>query len=153
MKTSRLDNRRFREIASDLSLPVSEVRRAVGSFFGTIVSYSRTLPFDTKYKIFKRYAFKPYVRVFNIPLIGRIGPVYSRYLSWRTNEANKEVQEISDRRRHKWVNEVVETLASAALSGEQISVPERKKRNAINKYVWIIDKEGKKRARQEIRTQ
>ena len=150
MKLSRLDKKRFRKIADRLSLPQSEVERAVGSFFGTILSYSRSLPFNNHRKIFKKSAFDDYVTAFNIPFIGRIGPTYSRYLTWRANDASLLIQRNRSYYDYKLSPEEIESLAAALLNGDAVDIPKRKKNSEMFNRVWIVDKNGKKSARQVI---
>ena len=150
MKASRLDKKRFRRIADRLSLPPSEVERAVGSFFGNILSYSRSLPFNNHRKIFKKGVFDDYVRAFNIPFIGRIGPTYSRYLVWRANDASLLLQRNRSYYDFKLSPEDIENLAEALLNGDSFDMPKRKKNSEMFNRVWIVDKTGKKSARQVI---
>lgn len=137
-------------VAQELNLPVSEVRRAVHSFFGIIIRESRSLPFDNQRKIFTKEKFAEFEGVTNIPCIGRIGPVYSRYLKWRGNEAKNTVQAFRSDYRRAITQDEIEHMAEEILSGKAPSPVTKRKNSDLFNRVWVVGKDGKKSARQVI---
>lgn len=150
MKRNRLEEADLRAVAEKLSLPYKEVRRAVHSFFDTIILYSRSLPFDDPSRIYSKKKFEEYIRVFNIPHIGRIGPVYSRYLKWRSNESKNIRQELRSNYRSRRTQDDIEHMADALLSGKTPLPVEKKKGSEMYNRVWLVDADGKRLARQVI---
>ena len=140
----------FRSIAEECSVSVQDVRNAVHSFFGVILAYSRHLPFDDQRKIFRREKFEEYSEVFNIPYIGRIGPSYSRYLSWRKNEALFSGQVPRSNYRTKLTQDEIEHIAEEILSGKTPSSRKKTKPNELYNRIWLVDKDSKKLARQVL---
>ena len=57
MKLSRRDTRACKALSDELGIPVSEVRKAVVSYFDSIVSAARKLPFDNLNRIYSKEAF------------------------------------------------------------------------------------------------
>lgn len=151
MGRSRTDEADYRRIAESCGVDVSDVRRAVQSFFEVIVKDASALPFDNPRRIFKKAAFDWFIRVRNIPYIGRIGPVFSRYRKWRANEAKTIVQKpralYSGR---KYTEEDIEHIAECVLSGQPFPEIEKKRGSDLFNRVWVIDTEGKRSARQVI---
>lgn len=139
----------FKNIAGHTRTTASEVKRAVASFFSVIALESDKLPFDDERKIYTRDKFEDFVQVYNLPYIGRIGPVYSRYLKWRSNDAhglprNKRSDYQVGLSRGE-IEDIVETI----LSGGTPQII-RKKNSELFNRVWLVGKDGKKSARQVI---
>ena len=133
-----------------MGLPSGEVIKAVTSFFGAIAGYARRLPFDNYRRIYSHDLFGEYVTVWNIPSLGRIGPIYSRYLKWRANEAGKLEQVNRGSFRKGISQDEIETMAAEILSGRTPSPIRKKKGNEMYNRVWLVGKEGKRQARQVI---
>lgn len=150
MPRNKIEDAEFAKIAKQLGIPVSEVRRAVYSFFGIIVRESRNLPFDNPNRIYTKDRFEDFVKVRNIPSIGRIGPVYSRYLKWRGNESKNQTQVSRSNYRSGVSQDEIEHMADEILSGRSPS-PVVKKR-AIERFnrIWMIGRVGKRMARQVV---
>ena len=151
MPKNKIEDADFACIARELGVPVSEVRRAVYSFFGIIVREARNLPFDDSTRIYTRERFDDFVRVRNIPSIGRIGPVYSRYLKWRGNEAKNQTQVNRSDCRVRVSQSEIEDMAVEALSGRTPSPVVKSKLSESYKRIWMIGRVGKRLARQAIR--
>lgn len=149
MGRDRRENARFRELAVLHGLDEQEVRKIVGSFFDTIVSDARGLPFNNPRKIYSKDKFEEFVKVRQVPYIGRIGPVYSRYIKWRANVATGiEMAPRSSFRRGMSQSEL-ETIAEAILSGSTPPLDKKKNSEMFNR-VWLVGIDGKKSARQVI---
>lgn len=150
MPRNKIEDADFAAIANEIGVPASEVRRAVYSFFGIIVREARNLPFDDSTRIYTREKFDDLVKVRNIPSIGRIGPVYSRYLKWRGNEAKSQTQVNRSDCRARVSQSEIETMAVEALSGKAPSPVVKKNVSKNYKRIWMIGRVGKKLARQAI---
>lgn len=150
VRRNRLDEEDVESIAEELSVPVTEVRRAIHSFFGIINDAARSLPFDDRRKIFSREKFEEYSAVWNIPSIGRIGPVYSRYLKWRGNEAKRISQDYRSNYRKRITQDDIEHMAGDILSGKTPSPVIKKKGSELYERIWLVGKNKKKLARQVI---
>lgn len=87
MPRRRPDTDMVKAAARGCGVTAADARRMVDSYFGAFLSVVRKLPLNTPYRIYTREAFTGFVRVLQIPSVGRIGTVYSRYLRWRSNEA------------------------------------------------------------------
>lgn len=142
------DEKLFVEIAASEHIAISEVRRAVNSFFGSLVREARRLPFSDPTRIYSKDKFEEFASVTNIPYMGRIGPVYSRYLKWRGNESKNIVQ----KRRSDYCGGVsrddIEHIAEEILAGRTPPVLVKKRGNEMYNRVWLVGKDGKKLARQ-----
>lgn len=149
MSRNKTEEYRYRCIADELGLDVSDVRGAVHSFFYCIFREAKELPFDDVRKIFSKDLFASYTRVHCIPSIGRIGPVYSRYIKWRANESRDVRQERRNAYRSGLTQDEIEHIADVALSGGVPSF-EKKKSYQLYNRVWLVGKNGKKLARQVI---
>lgn len=147
---NRIENSDFAAVSSELDVPVSVVRSVVYSFFDSVSKKASSLPFSTATKIYDRKAFDKHCFVCNIPYIGRVGPVYSRYLQWRSNEAKL----IEHKPRCTVSNGItpvdIEKLAESIIDG--IELPEVKRTTVSEQYdrVWIVGDGGKRLARQVI---
>lgn len=150
MARNLVDEREYRKISEELGVPVDSVRVAVKSFFDTIVSDSRSLPFDNSRKIFTREKFSEYAVIRNIPYLGRIGPVYSRYLKWRANVARDLTQVPRSSYRSRLSQSEVENMAAEILSGRTPSPVKKKKNSELYERVWLVGQDWKKSARQVI---
>jgi hypothetical protein len=149
---SRVDNERVRTVADRLGISEAEVRRCVNAFFGVMTGYAKTLPFDSPTRIYTLDRFKEYVRVWNIPFVGRTGPVYGRYLAWRSNEAEHLEQGHKSVCRERMTQDEIETIAESVLSGGAFSLPKKSKKENY-KRVWIVGTDGKRLARQVLTKQ
>ena len=160
MGKDRINSEVYSRLALRYGVSEEEVRRAVVSFFDIILSESKALPFDSPKKIYSRDKFLEYGSVTAIPCIGRMGPVYSRYLKWRANEA-KELGIVSRKSFRKGLSrEEIEELASKVLDGGQTSllnlpdnaVSSNRPRRHHGKYnrVWLVGKSGRRLAWQVI---
>ena len=149
MRTSKIDDEAFRKIAEKLGVPESEVRRAVLSFFDIILSESKALPFDNEKRIYTRDKFNEYQTCYTVPYIGRLGPVYSRYIKWRSNEANAFDRRPRSDYRRRITQDEIEHIAEDVLSGKAPSY-HKKKGNEMYNRVWVVGKDGKKLAWQVI---
>lgn len=147
---NRLDDFAFQSIASSLGLPAKEVKRAVVSFFDSMLCEAKKLPFDTARKIYSPAKFGEYSRVWNVPSVGRFGPAYSRYLLWRRNESRLLEQEPRSNYRFGLTQSEIETMAEEILSGSSPSPLIKKKGSDLYQRVWLVGKMGKKSARQVI---
>ena len=139
-----------RSIAEELGVSEIEVQRAITSFFGIITGYARSLPFDSERRIYSHDKFDEYVNVTNIPFIGRVGPVYSRYLCWRRNEA-KTIGQVKRKEFDTDIEKInIEEIAEALLSGKPLPQKEKHKKSEKFNRVWYVGKDKKKSARQVI---
>ena len=150
MRRSRTEELDCLTVSETLGLPFKEVRRAVDSFFGAIIRDAAILPFNDERRIYSHDLFGDYGRTWNIPSIGRMGPVYSRYLRWRSNEAG--LLEQVDRRsfRKRMTQSEIEAIAADVLSGGTYSPAPKVKGSDIYKRIWMVGKDGKRMARQVI---
>lgn len=150
MARSRPDEAEYRRIAERHGLDPRDVKRMVNSFFSVILRDCRSLPFDNPKRIYSKEMFDGMVKARCIPYVGRIGPVYSRYLKWRANESvGIEMAPRSSYRRRITQSEIEDT-AAAILSGR--TPPQLKKRKGKEMFdrIWLVGQEGKKSARQVI---
>lgn len=138
----------YRRIADDSGLSVSEVKKAVISFFDIIAIESRKLPFDNPRKIYSARAFGEFGKVYCLPYIGRIGTSHTKYLRWRANESKNENMVPRSTYKKGLTESDVERMAEEALSGRQIKIESKRKQPF--RRVWMVDVEGKKQARQVI---
>jgi len=150
VRRNRTEEAVYGLVADELGLSISDVRLAVSSFFGEIVSESRALPFNNERKIYSKEKFAEYERAWNIPYIGRIGPVYSRYLKWRGNESKNIVQEPRSNYQSRITQSDIEDMAEAILSGRTPTPLRKRKGNELYNRVWLVGQDGKKLARQVI---
>lgn len=151
---NRIDEKEFARLARELSVDVSVVRSVVHSYFDSLSQQARKLPFNNPRRIFTKNKFSEYEYAQNIPYIGRLGPSYSRYLTWRANEAKN--MELAYRRDFKtiYTPEQIESLADKVLhdwneGDPKIERPENKQTYPF-KRIWLVGKKGKKQARQVI---
>lgn len=147
----RLDNLRYQEVADKLGLDVSDVQRAVFSFFDSIAVRAKKLPFDNPKRIYTAEGFNRLKLVQHIPFIGRIGSVYSRYLIWRSNEIDDTKTALRSSYQSRRKQSEIEDMAAAILSGRTPSIAEKKKKSELYDSVWVVGKDGKKLARQVIK--
>lgn len=152
MKLSRTDRARCRCISDETALPQREVMKAVEAYFDSIVEKTRSLPFDTPKRIYSRAAFARCSFVVNIPYIGRIGPVYSRYLKWRSSES-RDIDMVSRADvREDHFRPMIEEAARDALDGKAVDVRALRERIPRGKYekVWLVDAEGRRRSARQL---
>ena len=126
------------------------MHKAVNSFFGSIAKYAASLPFNDERRIYGYDAFEEFVEVVNIPHVGRFGPVYSRYLKWRCNEAKALDQVPRSAYRKRISQDEIENMADEILSGRTPSPLKKKKPTELYNRVWMIGTDGKRMARQVI---
>lgn len=150
MTRNRIDEEIYDEIARSVGVSSSEVKRAVTSFFGSISLEAGRLPFDNPRKIYTKSKFDEFSRVWNIPSVGRLGPVYSRYIKWRGNAAKEIEQRPRREYRSRVTREDIERLAEEILSGRKPTPIRKKKKKELFNSVWLVGKESKKLARQVI---
>jgi hypothetical protein len=150
VRRNRQEEQACREISEELGLSLTEVRRAVCSFFGVILEEARKLPFNNHSRIYTKDKFDEFISVCNIPSIGRLGPVYSRYLTWRGNEAKMIEQEPRKKYRSRILQEDIEAMAEDILAGRTPAPVTKKRGNELYNRVWLVGQEGKTLARQVI---
>lgn len=137
-------------VSDGLDVPLPEVRRAVHSFFSAIFKSARDLPFNDERRIYTKDGFDELSGVWNIPYIGRMGPVYSRYLAWRSNEAKTLEQVSRSRFRKGMTQDEIEHMAEEILAGKTPSPVKKRKVSEMYKRVWMVGKKTRKQARQVI---
>ena len=150
MGRNRNEFAKYRELSKEFGLDESEVKRIVSSYFDTFLDDARALPFDTPKKIYSKDKFESYVKVRNIPYIGRLGPVYSRYLKWRANVSEQLVMAPRSSYRRGVTQSEIESTAAAILSGQTPPQTKRKRNSDMFDRVWLVGQDGKKSARQVI---
>lgn len=152
MKLSRSDADVCNNIAEYEDVAVSEVRKAVSAYFDSIVSDARKLPFNNPQRIYTKPAFEQQSFVVNLPYLGRIGPVYSRYLKWRREEA-KEFDHVERKKvRQIYAAPIIEEEAKKALAGQKASSTVLRERIPKGKYnkVWMMHEGGLRRAAKQL---
>lgn len=149
MGRNRTELALMRDVAEECSLPLGEVSRAICSFFSVIVSDADSLPFDSNRKIYTKDAFNSVVSVTHLPSIGRIGPVYSRYLKWRANESSNVSMVPRSSRRKRMTQGDIENIAEDILSGRTPCFVSKKSSEMYDR-IWLVGQDGKKSARQVI---
>lgn len=149
---NKLDKKRFDVISSQTGIEPSVVKSVVYSYFNDILRCAKKLPFDNKYKIYSKAAFDEYIKVWNIPYIGRIGTIYSRYKKWRINESKHSSQEYSDKAVSRKSDKYdIERLAFDILSGKAVSVSDYvKQKEKSYKPVWFVESSKKKRKAKQV---
>ena len=153
MSRSRIEEAGFLRLSEEVGVPVPEVARAVKSFFDAVANSARRLPFDDRNRIYSREKFDEFVNVANIPYIGRLGPVYSRYLKWRENESKSLPQKPRSGYRSRMTLDDIENIAESILSGNGLPEIRKRKGSDLFERVWLVGKDGKKSARQVIEKQ
>lgn len=148
---NKLHDTRCIEIANLLGIDVIDVKRAVSSFFAAIRTRAKKLPFDNRRRIYTPESFSRLVVTHNIPFIGRIGPIYSRYIKWRSNEMKGEDTALRSSYRVRMKQSELETMAADILAGKTPSIVPKRKKSDLYDSIWIVDKDGKKLARQVIK--
>lgn len=150
MGRNRTDEAEYRRIGEKLGLSPNDVGRAVKSYFESIARDASTLPFDNPRKIFSKERFNACGKVVNIPYIGRMGPVYSRYLKWRANVSVGIEMAPRSSYRSGVTRSEIEGTAEAILSGRTPPPIVKKKGKEMFERVWLVGVDGKKSARQVI---
>ena len=150
MGSNRRDRARYRTLSSKYGIEESEVKRIVTSFFEVFLMDARSLHFDNPRKIFSMDVFESRSTVRNIPYIGRLGPVYSRYLKWRENESKELLQKPRGDYRSRMTQDDIENIADAILSGNPLPELRKRKKSEMFERVWMVGKDGKRSARQVI---
>lgn len=150
MRRNREDEKAYRSLAKQFGVNQSEVHKIVISFFDQIALEARMLPFDNQYRIYSRKAFENASHVASIPFIGRIGPVYSRYLKWRANISKDLELAPRENYRLRLTQDDIENMAASVLAGKTPSLVRRKNKEMFDN-IWLVDTDGKKLARQVIK--
>lgn len=150
MGRDRKEYERYRRVSAKTNVSEEEVKRILVSFFSIFLGDARSLPFDNPSKIFSKDKFEDYVKVRHIPFIGRIGPVYSKYLKWRANESQQIDMAPRSSFRRRITQGEIESTAEAILSGKTPPPLRKRKGNEMYKRVWLVGQDGKKSARQVI---
>lgn len=150
MRRSRIEEAGFLRVSEEFGLPVSEVGKIVRSFFDCVSSDARKLRLDDHKRIYSKELFDERVKARQIPYIGRLGPVYSRYLAWRRNEAKTLGQKPRSLYRRGMTQDEIEDIAEAILSGNAPPEIKRKKGYEMYDRIWLVGKNGKRQASQVI---
>lgn len=150
MRQSSRHNSDIRTVASETGITADVARRIINSFFDAIVLKARALPYDDNSRIYSKAAFEEKGFVVNIPYIGRIGTSYSRYLTWRRNEAKGLTQEARSKYRNRLSSEDIEKMADEILSGKLPTPVKKRKGSELYKRVWYVEQDKKRLARQVI---
>lgn len=146
MPRNKTDTVTYRRLSKEFGIELEDTRRIVASFFDILQLEARALPFDNDTRIYSRGKFNEYVKVWNIPFVGRIGPVYSRYLCWRRNDSDSLGQELKSSFKEASLKKRADELARQILKGVSCSI------DKDNKYkrIWIVKQDGKRLAKQVI---
>ena len=150
MSKNRKEYERYRRVSAKTNVSEEEVKRILVSFFSIFLGDARSLPFDNPRKIFSKDKFEEFVKVRNIPYIGRIGPVYSRYLKWRANVSEQLDMAPRSSYRSGVTQNDIENIADAILSGSTPPPLRKRKGKEMFERVWLVGQDGKKSARQVI---
>ena len=150
MSKNRKEYERYRVVSAKQNVSDDEVKRILESFFSSVLVDSRSLPFDNPRKIFSKDKFEEFIKVRNIPYIGRIGPVYSRYLKWRANVSEQLEMAPRSSYRTSVTQSDIESTAEAILSGVTPPPLRKRKNKEMFERVWLVGQDGKKSARQVI---
>ena len=150
MAKNRADHSRYRELSEKHGLTDSEVERIVSSYFSILLTDARSLPFDNPRRIYSKESFEDRIKVRNIPYLGRLGPVYSRYLKWRANVSEQLVMAPRSSYRRRITQGEIESTAEAILSGSTPPPLRKRKGTELFERVWLVGQDGKKSARQVI---
>lgn len=148
---NRQEESDYRTLAEQFSLDPADTKRIVQSFFSVILSDAKKLPFNNCRKIYSRQGFGSYSKIHGIPYLGRIGPIYSRYLKWRANEAKEIPTDKRSSYRSRRTQGEIEDIAAAILSGKTPTIPQKRKKSELFSNVWFVGVDGKKLARQVIK--
>lgn len=152
MKLSKRDSEWCKSYANGCGLSDAEVAKAVLSYFDDIVYGVRKLPFADFRRIYTADAVASLAPVYNIPFIGRIGPIYSQYTKWRAEDAAEldRVQRKDVRAKH--LAERIEEAAVLAMSGHKVSPSMLRNPVPAGEYhrVWLIDANGRRRAARQL---
>ena len=150
MSRNSRDSARYRILAERYCLTETEVKKVVDSFFSVLCQDAKRLPFDNPRRIYSCEGFQRFVKVRQLPFIGRIGPVYSKYLKWRANESSLIEMAPRSSYRRRVTQSDIEDTAEAILSGQ--TPPQLRKRKGKEMYerVWLVGQDKKKSARQVI---
>ena len=150
MRKDSKDSARCRILAERYGLTDTEVRKVVDSFFSVLCHDAKSLPFDNPRKIYSCEGFQRFVMVRQIPFIGRLGPVYSKYLKWRANESSLIEMAPRSSYRRRVTQSDIESTAGAILSGQTPPPLRKRKGKEMYERVWLVGQDGKKSARQVI---
>lgn len=152
MKLSRNDLRLCLDISEEEGVVVSEVKKAVLSYFDSIVSETHKLPFDNPRRVYSKDAFDEKSFVVNLPYLGRIGPVYSRYTKWRSEEAKNNLTVKTHVVKETYRKKLVDEEAKKALSGQKVNIKLLKEGIPRGKYnrVWFFGGEGKRKLARQL---
>ena len=152
MKLSNQEVLWCRQYARAEGVSEVEVRKAVISYFDEIIKNVRRLPFNNARRIYTYEAVNVLAPVFNLPGIGRIGPVYSAYLKWRREEARELDMDRRTIVKKRFLDERIEEATQLAMAGCRVHkdyLRDPMPRGMYSK-VWIIDKNGRRRAAKQV---
>lgn len=152
MKLSKQDIQWCKKMAAEEGVSFSEVKKALLSFFDSIVSAANRLPFDRDNRIYSFGAFHEYPYCVNLPYLGRLGPVYSLYIKWRAKESKTQDTVLRSRAKKEHLKPLIEEAAKQALSGNKVDSSLLQQRLPSGKYktVWLVDKNKKKKAAKQM---
>lgn len=152
MKLSRRDRRICADIATEVGYDTRAIERAVSAYFSVIISDVRRLPFNSHSRIYKPDAFEENGYVVNIPYLGRLGTVYSRYRKWRASVSSENDTVRKEDARSKYFEPLVEEEARKALRGERVNVYRLRERVPSGMYrrVWIMKGNGKRSSARQM---
>lgn len=141
------------DIARRFGLEAKDVHKIADSFFSVMYNTAKRLPFDDSSRIYSKAVFDKHSFTYMIPYIGRIGPVYSRYLSWRANVAKALDSVPRPARKDALPRQEIERLAELALSGVDIRYEDIVGKRIRDDYkrVWLVSESGRRQARQLIK--
>lgn len=152
MRTGKRDRDDFAVLADMFGLTPEEVSKAVMSFFDSIVSEARSLPFKNDTVVYSRSLFEQLGSVHQIPFIGRIGPSYTRYKRWKANDMDTSRMTGRKRLIGEMKSEDVERIASDIISGKEPDLSRTGKSiHKDYKKVWYADEDGRRLAWQAIK--
>ena len=139
-------------MAAEEGIAFSEVKKAILSFFDSIVSAANKLPFDRDNRIYSFGAFNEYPYCINLPYLGRLGPVYSLYIKWRAKESKTKDTVLRSMAKKDHLRPLIESAAKQALSGNKVDGSLLRQRLPSGKYrtVWLVDKDNKKKAAKQV---
>ena len=152
MKLSKQDIIWCKLFAAEEGIEFSEVKKALISYFDSIVSSANKLPFDRDNRIYSVSAFHEFPYCINLPYLGRLGPVYSLYIKWRAKESRVQEKVLRSQAKKEHLKPLIEEAAKQALAGNKVDSSLLQQRLPSGKYktVWLVDKNKKKKAAKQM---
>ena len=152
MSLSKRDRQIVRDIAVETGLDAREVGKAVNSFFHVLLSEFRGLPFNNPGRIYTPAAFSSLSKVFNIPYIGRIGTMYSKYRKWRASESENLDTIMRVHMRKDSRQDLIDRAYIDAMSGKPVDSESIRRRTKKGLYttVWVIDEDNRHKAARQV---